>query len=90
MTSTYGSAIQSTANRTPSAAAAPTAPDLGAIKERQQATWASGDYHMIGTQIVIVSELLIEALDLHSTDTWREAFAELDAMRVNAETLSAA
>jgi oligoendopeptidase F len=28
-------------------------------------------------------------LDLHSTDTWREAFAELDAMRVEAETLSA-
>jgi oligoendopeptidase F len=29
-------------------------------------------------------------LDLHSTDTWREAFAELDAMRVDAETLSGA
>jgi oligoendopeptidase F len=27
-------------------------------------------------------------LDLRSTDTWREAFAELDAMRVDAETLS--
>ena len=39
-----------------------------AIKQRQQATWASGDYHMIGTQILIVSELLIEALDLHSTE----------------------
>ena len=44
------------------------APDLRAIKGRQQATWASGDYHMIGTQIVIVSELLIEALDVHSTE----------------------
>jgi len=44
------------------------APDLAAIKQRQQATWASGDYHMIGTQIQIVSELLIEALDVHSTD----------------------
>ncbi len=43
-------------------------PDLAAIKQRQQATWASGDYHMIGTQILIVSELLIEALDLHSTE----------------------
>jgi len=43
-------------------------PDLAAIKQRQQATWASGDYHMIGTQILIVSELLIEALDVHSTD----------------------
>ena len=44
------------------------APDLRAIKGRQQATWASGDYHMIGTQIVLVSELLIEALDVHSTE----------------------
>jgi ubiquinone/menaquinone biosynthesis C-methylase UbiE len=43
-------------------------PDLAAIKRRQQATWASGDYHMIGTQIAIVAELLIEALDLHSTE----------------------
>lgn len=44
------------------------APDLGAIKTRQQATWSSGDYHMIGTQIQVVSELLIEALDVHSTE----------------------
>lgn len=43
-------------------------PDLAAIKQRQQTTWASGDYHMIGTQIQIVSELLIEALDVHSTE----------------------
>src|SRR5262245_43311381 len=48
----------------PSAAA----PDLAAVKQRQQATWSSGDYHMIGTQIQIVSELLIEALDVHSTE----------------------
>jgi SAM-dependent methyltransferase len=44
------------------------APDLAAIKERQQATWASGDYHMIGTQILLAAEQLIEALDVHSTD----------------------
>src|SRR5262245_10722685 len=43
-------------------------PDLAAVKQRQQATWSSGDYHMIGTQIQIVSELLIEALDVHSTE----------------------
>jgi ubiquinone/menaquinone biosynthesis C-methylase UbiE len=48
--------------------AAPPAPDLAAIKQRQQATWSSGDYHMIGTQIQIVSELLMEALDVHSTE----------------------
>jgi ubiquinone/menaquinone biosynthesis C-methylase UbiE len=52
----------------PTATATATAPDLGAIKQRQQATWASGDYHMIGTQILLVSELLIEALDLRSTE----------------------
>src|SRR5689334_10593132 len=50
------------------ASAAPAAPDLVAVKGRQQATWASGDYHVIGTQIQIVSELLIEALDVHSTE----------------------
>ena len=43
-------------------------PDLAAIKQRQQATWASGDYHMIGTQILLASEQLIESLDVHSTD----------------------
>jgi len=43
-------------------------PDLAAIKQRQQATWSSGDYHMIGTQIQVVSELMIEALDVHSNE----------------------
>src|SRR5262245_37948212 len=46
----------------------PARPDLAAIKGRQQATWASGDYHMIGTQIQIVSEQLIESLDIHPTE----------------------
>lgn len=45
-----------------------TTPDLSAIKHRQQATWASGDYHMIGTQILLVAEQLIESIDLHATD----------------------
>ncbi len=54
-------------------AAAPTiapllAPDLAVVKQRQQATWSSGDYHMIGTQIQVVSELMIEALDVHSNE----------------------
>jgi SAM-dependent methyltransferase len=43
-------------------------PDLAAVKARQQATWASGDYHAIGTRIVLVAENLIETLDLRSTD----------------------
>lgn len=45
-----------------------TRPDLAAIKQRQQATWASGDYHMIGTQILLTSERLIESLDVRSTE----------------------
>jgi SAM-dependent methyltransferase len=44
------------------------APDLAAIKARQQATWASGDYHAIGVRIVLVAEALIESLDLRSTE----------------------
>lgn len=39
-------------------------PDLKAIKARQQATWSSGDYAMIGTTISITGELLCEAVDV--------------------------
>jgi SAM-dependent methyltransferase len=42
-------------------------PDLAALKARQQATWASGDYHAIGTRIVLVAEQLVEDMDLRST-----------------------
>ena len=38
--------------------------DLGAIKARQQATWASGDFAVIGTTLQIVGESLCEAVDL--------------------------
>ncbi|MEO5840095.1 MAG: class I SAM-dependent methyltransferase [Acidimicrobiales bacterium] len=38
--------------------------DLNAIKTRQQATWASGDYAVIGTTLQIVGESLCEAVDL--------------------------
>ncbi len=43
-----------------------TTPDLAAVKQRQQATWSSGDFHMIGNQIVLTSEMLIETLDIHA------------------------
>lgn len=43
-------------------------PDYAAIKTRQQATWASGDFGHIGTRIQIVGESLCEAVDLRSTD----------------------
>ena len=39
-------------------------PDLEAIKGRQQATWASGDYAVIGTTLQIVGESLCEAVDM--------------------------
>ncbi len=39
-------------------------PDLMAIKRRQQATWASGDYAVIGTTLSMTGELLCEAVDL--------------------------
>jgi len=40
------------------------APDLTAIKTRQQAAWTSGDYAIVGTTLQIVGEDLCEALDL--------------------------
>jgi ubiquinone/menaquinone biosynthesis C-methylase UbiE len=43
-------------------------PDLAAIKTRQQATWASGDFGQIGVRLQIVGELLCEAVDLQATD----------------------
>lgn len=38
--------------------------DYEAIKARQQATWASGDFSIIGTTLQIVGESLCEAADL--------------------------
>jgi len=38
--------------------------DLTALKNRQMATWASGDYAVIGTTLQIVGEQLAEACDL--------------------------
>jgi len=39
-------------------------PDYTAIKNKQNAAWASGDYAVIGTTLQIVGETLAEALDL--------------------------
>jgi ubiquinone/menaquinone biosynthesis C-methylase UbiE len=46
-----------------------TQPDLSLVKARQQQTWASGDYSAIASRIVLVSELLADAADLHAG--WR-------------------
>ncbi len=43
--------------------------DLAAVKARQQATWASGDYAEIATLIVPVAERLVDAADVHAGST---------------------
>jgi SAM-dependent methyltransferase len=43
--------------------------DLETIKERQQLAWASGDYAMFGAALLIMSELLCEAVDLRPGQT---------------------
>lgn len=55
----------------PATAAASTIPplvDFSAIKQRQQTTWASGNYGSIGTRLQIVGEQLAEAVDLRSDE----------------------
>jgi ubiquinone/menaquinone biosynthesis C-methylase UbiE len=44
-------------------------PDFTAIKAKQQATWASGDFGQIGTRLQIVGESLCEAVDLLAGET---------------------
>lgn len=45
-------------------AASPVQPDFAAIKAKQQATWASGDFAIVGTTLQIVGETLAEAADV--------------------------
>jgi SAM-dependent methyltransferase len=47
-------------NRTPA--------DFAELKRRQQATWASGDYAVIGTTLQIVGEMLAEAAEVRAGD----------------------
>jgi ubiquinone/menaquinone biosynthesis C-methylase UbiE len=42
------------------------APDFEAVKRRQQATWASGDFAVIGVTLQIVGESLAEAADIRA------------------------
>lgn len=44
----------------------PPALDLAAVKQRQQQTWAAGDFAAIGATLQIVSEQLCEAVDLRA------------------------
>ena len=41
-------------------------PDFAAIKAKQQATWSSGDFAVIGTTLQIVGETLAEATDIRA------------------------
>ncbi len=45
---------------------APAAPDLVAVKTRQQLAWATGNYAVIGTTLQIVGEQLCESMDVRS------------------------
>jgi len=42
----------------------PLADDFASLKQKQQATWASGDFAVIGTTLQIVGETLAEAADV--------------------------
>jgi ubiquinone/menaquinone biosynthesis C-methylase UbiE len=50
----------------PATAPLPPQVDFGAIKQRQHAAWASGNYAIVGTTLQIVGENLIEAVDLRA------------------------
>ena len=45
------------------------APNFTAIKQKQQATWASGDFAVVGTTLQIVGETLAEAADVRDRRT---------------------
>lgn len=55
-----------TAITSPSASTTTPAPDYAAIKQRQQATWASGDFAVVGTTLQLVGEMLAEAVDVRA------------------------
>jgi ubiquinone/menaquinone biosynthesis C-methylase UbiE len=44
------------------------APNYTAIKQKQQATWASGDFAVVGTTLQIVGESLAEAADVRADE----------------------
>src|SRR5436190_23145508 len=47
-------------------AAAAATPNLGAVKEKQQLAWASGDFHAVAARIVLVAEQLVDTADLQA------------------------
>ena len=43
-------------------------PDLAAVKQRQQQTWASGDNSAVAARIALIAERLADAADLRAGD----------------------
>jgi SAM-dependent methyltransferase len=68
MNQTLATTATATTTATTTAAGTPATPDFSAIKQRQQATWASGDYAVVGTTLQIVGEQLAEAVDLRADE----------------------
>jgi SAM-dependent methyltransferase len=60
--------MKATATQPIASAMPPALPDFASIKARQQATWASGDFAVIGTTLQIVGELLAEAVDVRANE----------------------
>ncbi|MGH7178068.1 MAG: class I SAM-dependent methyltransferase [Tepidisphaeraceae bacterium] len=44
----------------------PSDADLAALKQRQQAMWASGDFSVVAARFQLASELLCEAIDVQA------------------------
>ena len=57
---------QTVRTNTKQAESARVAPNYAEIKQRQQATWASGDFAVIGVTLQIVGETLAEAVDIRA------------------------
>jgi SAM-dependent methyltransferase len=77
--------MSATTTRSPAREQLSPLPDFTAIKAKQQATWASGDFAIIGTTLQIVGENLAEAVDVRA----REQVLDVAAGNGNA-TLAAA
>ena len=65
------------------AEARPATADLAAVKRRQQATWASGDYAVVGTTLQIVGETLAESVDVRAGEHGLDVFGHDAGMRMN-------
>jgi SAM-dependent methyltransferase len=57
------------ADNSPTVSESQPGPDFAAIKRRQQATWASGDFSVVAARVVFQAELLCETADLQAG--WR-------------------